>query len=77
MELLAMEMKRMGLYVCRTLSYEGSSFTMSEEQLSLDQRRVYDDAVAFIQRLQRELQLQAASGESAAAKKQACRIKLC
>jgi hypothetical protein len=56
MELLAMEMKRMGLYVCRTLSYEGSSFTMHEERLTAEQRAVYDEAVAFMHRLQGDLQ---------------------
>eukprot|EP01044_Picomonas_judraskeda_P009193 COSAG03_NODE_1103_length_4811_cov_1.804542_1_plen_936_part_00 len=51
MELLAMEMKRMGLYVCRTLSYAGSSFAMREEKLGSDQQATYDAAVRFLQRL--------------------------
>ena len=56
MELLAMEMKRMGLYVCRTLSYAGSSFTMNEEKLTAEQRAVYDAAVRFLQQLRHELE---------------------
>ena len=66
MELLAMEMKRMGLYVCRTLSYAGSSFTMNESKLTESQRSVYNDAVGFMQRLRHALD--AASDTAAEAK---------
>lgn len=66
MELLAMEMKRMGLYVCRTLAYTGSSFTMNESKLTESQRSVYNDAVGFMQRLRHALD--AASDTAAEAK---------
>ena len=55
MELLAMEMKRMGLYVSRTLSYAGSSFTMNEEKLQTDQQEMYDSAVRFLQKMRHEV----------------------
>jgi hypothetical protein len=53
--------------VCRTLSYEGSSFTMSEEQLTAEQRAVYDEAVVFMHRLMAELQDAAGAQEVYAA----------
>jgi hypothetical protein len=66
LELLAMEMKRMGLYVCRTLSYEGASFRTTAEQLSPEQRRTYDTSVQFMQTLRRELLEREETGDEAA-----------
>lgn len=50
-----MEMKRMGIYVSRTLSYSGSEFTMNEEKLNEEQRIMYDNSVVFIQKLRSEI----------------------
>ena len=67
MELLAIEMKRMGLYVCRTLSYAGSSFSMREEKLTSDQQKIYDAAVGFLQRLRHEVEAASHNASTVAA----------
>ena len=67
LELLAMEMKRMGLYVCRTLSYEGANFSTTQDALSDEQRALYDRAAAFVQLLRTELLEREAAVETQAA----------
>jgi hypothetical protein len=47
MELVATDLKRMGAYVCRSLSYEGAEFELVEEILDEKWERMYDDAAKF------------------------------
>lgn len=47
LEMLALEMKQMGSFVARTLSWDGAEFETVEIPLSPDQIRVYDDAVQW------------------------------
>jgi predicted RNA methylase len=42
MEVLARDMKALGLYAARSLSYEGVEYELLEHQLSPDQIRIYD-----------------------------------
>ncbi len=42
MEVLARDLKALGLYQARSLSYEGVEYEMVEHQLSDEQRRIYD-----------------------------------
>ena len=51
MELVGMDLKAQGRYLCRTLSFRGATFTVSEARLDAAQRKVYDDAAALWQRL--------------------------
>lgn len=51
MELVGMDLKAQGRYLCRTLSFKGASFDVSEAKLSAEDRKVYDDAAAIWQRL--------------------------
>eukprot|EP01048_Picozoa_sp_COSAG05_P000645 COSAG05_NODE_18_length_34957_cov_44.338115_24_plen_1080_part_00 len=51
MELVGMDLKAQGRYLCRTLSFSGATFTVSEARLSIEQQAVYDEAAALWQRL--------------------------
>jgi predicted RNA methylase len=42
MEVLARDLKALGLYTARSLSYEGVEYELVEHQLSLEQIRIYD-----------------------------------
>ena len=42
MEVLARDLKALGLYAARSLSYEGVEYELSEHQLTPDQIRIYD-----------------------------------
>ena len=42
MEVLARDLKALGLYSARSLSYEGVEYELLEHQLTLDQVRIYD-----------------------------------
>lgn len=42
MEVLARDLKALGLYVARSLSYEGVEYELVEHQLTADQVRIYD-----------------------------------
>jgi hypothetical protein len=42
MEVLARDLKALGLYAARSLSYEGVEYELVEHQLTLDQVRIYD-----------------------------------
>jgi predicted RNA methylase len=42
MEVLARDLKSLGLYAARSLSYEGVEYEIVEHELSLDQVRIYD-----------------------------------
>jgi hypothetical protein len=55
MELVATDLKRMGAYVCRTLSYEGASFKLEEEILDEHWTGVYDSAARFWMELRQAL----------------------
>uniref|UniRef100_A0A914Y3P1 Uncharacterized protein n=1 Tax=Panagrolaimus superbus TaxID=310955 RepID=A0A914Y3P1_9BILA len=47
MELVAMDMKRRGLYIARQLSFFGVDFNVHEVPLTMDYKKVYDESVAF------------------------------
>lgn len=47
MELVAMDMKRRGLYIARQLSFKGVDFDVQEVPLSLEYKRMYDESVAI------------------------------
>jgi len=51
MELVGMDLKAQGRYLCRTLSFKGASFEVSEAKLDVEQVKVYDEAAALWQRL--------------------------
>src|ERR1700733_15091687 len=42
MEVLARDLKALGLYAARSLSYEGVAYELVEHQLTAEQRRIYD-----------------------------------
>jgi len=42
MEVLARDLKALGLYAARSLSYEGVEYELIEHQLTPDQVRIYD-----------------------------------
>jgi hypothetical protein len=42
MEVLARDLRSLGLYTARSLSYDGVEYEMVEHQLTADQRRIYD-----------------------------------
>uniref|UniRef100_A0AC34R1C4 Uncharacterized protein n=1 Tax=Panagrolaimus sp. JU765 TaxID=591449 RepID=A0AC34R1C4_9BILA len=54
MELVAMDMKRRGLYIARQLSFHGVDFDVHEVPLTSEFKRMYDDAVAFWSELQNQ-----------------------
>jgi hypothetical protein len=51
MELVGMDLKAQGRYLCRTLSFRGASFTVSEARLDTQKERLYDAAAALWRRL--------------------------
>ena len=51
MEVVARDMKQMGLYMARTLSFEGVEYGKVEHELTSDQRRMYDAAARSWQRI--------------------------
>jgi hypothetical protein len=51
MELVGMDLKAQGRYLCRTLSFRGATFTVSEARLDQGQRLIYDQAAQLWQRL--------------------------
>ncbi|CAA0815471.1 RING/FYVE/PHD zinc finger superfamily protein [Striga hermonthica] len=55
LELVAMDMKARGMYVCRTLSYKGAEFEVVEVQLEADMMDMYGKAAEFWAELRMEL----------------------
>lgn len=55
LELVAMDMKARGMYVCRTLSYEGAEFEVVEVPLEAKMMEVYKKAAEFWAELRVEL----------------------
>jgi hypothetical protein len=55
MELVATDLKRMGAYVCRSLSYEGAEFELVEELLDEKWEKMYDDSAMFWLKLRKLL----------------------
>ncbi|KAL5568778.1 hypothetical protein UlMin_025353 [Ulmus minor] len=55
LELVAMDMKARGMYVCRTLSYKGSEFEVVEAPLEADMMTIYKKAAKFWSDLRMEL----------------------
>lgn len=56
MEMVAINMKALGMYVSRSLSFKGVTFAMMEHKLSPEQRSVYDAAAKLWQKLWRRLE---------------------
>ena len=56
MEMVAINMKALGMYVSRSLSFKGVSFSMMEHKLSPEQRSIYDAAARLWQKLWRRLE---------------------
>ena len=52
MELVALDMKQRGMYLCRALSYKDATFETIEIELSAEQRRQYDQCAQFWQAMQ-------------------------
>ncbi|XP_057765219.1 protein FORGETTER 1 [Salvia miltiorrhiza] len=55
LELVAMDMKARGMYVCRTLSYKGVEFEVVEVPLEAKMTEMYEKAAAFWAQLRMEL----------------------
>ncbi|KAI3997045.1 hypothetical protein MKX01_021321 [Papaver californicum] len=55
LELVAMDMKARGMYVCRTLSYKGSEFEVVEAQLDVEMMDLYKKTAEFWAELRVEL----------------------
>ena len=55
MELVAMELKRQGSYICRTLSYKGAEFKTVKDAISAEDVELYDQACLVWQDLYNEL----------------------
>ncbi|XP_042027486.1 protein FORGETTER 1-like isoform X1 [Salvia splendens] len=55
LELVAMDMKARGMYVCRTLSYKGAEFEVVEVPLEAKMTEMYEKAAEFWARLRMEL----------------------
>ncbi|OVA03143.1 zinc finger protein [Macleaya cordata] len=55
LELVAMDMKARGMYVCRTLSYKGSEFEVIEAPLEVEMMDLYKKAAEFWAELRVEL----------------------
>lgn len=55
LELVAMDMKARGMYVCRTLSYEGAEFAVVEAPLDAKMMEMYKKAAEFWAELRVEL----------------------
>ena len=56
LEMLALEMKQMGTFVARTLSWDGAEFETVEVPLNPSQTRVYDEAVQWWTKLKIEIE---------------------
>ena len=56
MEVLARDLKALGLYSARSLSYEGVVYDLLEHQLTLDQIRIYDAYAGAFQIIHNNLQ---------------------
>jgi predicted RNA methylase len=56
MEMVAKDMKAMGVYLASSLSYEGTSFELLEHKLTDDQRLMYDDACNAWQYVNKEIE---------------------
>lgn len=56
MEMVAINMKALGMYVSRSLSFKGVTFSMMEHKLSPEQRAIYDAAARLWQKLWRRLE---------------------
>lgn len=54
LELVAMDMKAQGMYVCRTLSFAGADFEMVRAELEPDMQRMYCEAAHMWGALRRE-----------------------
>eukprot|EP00873_Tetraselmis_striata_P036348 jgi/Tetstr1/456612/TSEL_043315.t1 len=70
MEMLAMSLKSMGIYVSRTLSYTGATFQLSELQLSQEQQLMYNHAAEFWQFLFRVFFPRGSEGKEYASKEE-------
>ncbi|KDP27422.1 hypothetical protein JCGZ_20832 [Jatropha curcas] len=55
LELVAMDMKARGMYVCRTLSYKGAEFEVVEAPLEAEMMEIYKKAAEFWAELRVEL----------------------
>ena len=55
LEMLAIEMKSSGTYVSRALGFKSAEFALIEAKLSDVDRRVYDSAAGFWERLRSDL----------------------
>ena len=55
LEMLAIEMKSSGTYVSRALGFKSAEFALIEAKLSDADRRVYDSAAGFWERLRSDL----------------------
>ncbi len=55
MELVSMELKRQGTYICRTLSYKGCEFHTVKDAITAEQVILYDEACKLWQDLYRDL----------------------
>lgn len=51
-----MHLKRQGLFVCRTLSFQGCNFNIVEEAVSDEQLAIYDQATELWIELHQQLQ---------------------
>jgi hypothetical protein len=47
MEMVAMEMKRAGMYCSRNLSFHGTVFDIHKHELTANERRIYDEAAQY------------------------------
>ena len=55
LEMLALEMKRMGTFVARTLSWEGADFSTIEIKLNRSQQQSYDEVAKWWRELRQEI----------------------
>lgn len=49
MEVLARDLRALGLYTARSLSYDGVEYELIEHELTEDQRRIYDSYAGAFQ----------------------------
>ena len=54
LELVAMDMKARGMYLCRTLSFTGAEFEVVEADLEADMQQQYGAAAGMWSQLRRE-----------------------
>lgn len=54
LELVAMDMKARGMYLCRTLSFSGAQFQVVEAALEADMQQQYGAAAGMWSQLRRE-----------------------